>query len=386
MLDELITPRMRRGMKQMEAALIGQPEYVPVMAQLAAHTLRLTGVKETAFWSDPEVFLRSHLMASEYYELDTPSTYFDLYNVEAQAMGQALVWLPGDFPEIDRSRQLIREPADLGRLKPPDPRKDGRMPFIIAIFERLADLGLKPTFRCCAPFSLAANVRGVDNLLEDIWERPEWVHRLFDFLVTEVLAPYISAARGACGGGMAALGADALASLPITNPAMVEEFALGYTLKLRDMIGNFAAFGWWGDSYARDPEVIFHLKLRASPVYFYCLDPDAHRIGPEKIKEFAERHNRPLLLGLDCPLLESGPVEGIVDRARRYVTVGNRGGRLTVFLNAVPMDAPPEHVAAAVQAVKFYGQTGVPPDAGFTPRRPEPFGDWVARKRWLGSE
>ena len=104
-LEDLVTPRMQRGMERMVTALNGQPDEVPVMAQLAAHTLSLTGVGDQSFWSDPDVFLRSHLMASEYYRLDTPSTYFDLYNVEAEAMGQSLVWLAGEFPEIDRTRQ-----------------------------------------------------------------------------------------------------------------------------------------------------------------------------------------------------------------------------------------------------------------------------------------
>jgi uroporphyrinogen-III decarboxylase len=385
MLNELITPRMRRGLEQMKTALTGQPEYVPVMAQLAAHTLRLTGVDEEAFWADPEIFLRSHLMASEYYQLDTPSTYFDLYNVEAEALGQELVWLKNEFPEIDRTRQLLRDPGDLDTLPAPDPHTAARMPFVIQVFKRLTDLGLNPTFRFCAPFSLAANVRGIDNLIMDILDRPEWAHRLFDFLTCEVLAPYLSTARDVCGADMPVLGADALASLPITNPAIIEEFALGYTLKLRDMIGNVAAFGWWGASHASDPEAIFDLKLKASPTYFYCLDPDAHSIGPERIKAYAERHDRPLILGLDCPLLEAGPIEAIVDRVRHYVTVGNRGGRLTFFLNAVPSDAPPEHVIAAVQAVKFYGSREAAPDAVFQPPEAEPFGDWVRRRGWLGN-
>ena len=39
-LEDLITPRMQRGMERMVTALNAHPEEVPVMAQLAAHTLR----------------------------------------------------------------------------------------------------------------------------------------------------------------------------------------------------------------------------------------------------------------------------------------------------------------------------------------------------------
>jgi len=376
-------------MDRMATALEGNTDEVPVMAQLAAHTLKLTGIDDQSFWSDPDVFLRSHLMASEYYRLDTPSTNFDVYNVEAEALGQPLVWLPGEFPEIDRTRHLLSDPAALDRLRPPDPKKDGRMPFIVQTHRRLHDIGIKSAFRYCGVFSLAANVRGLEALLLDILERPAWAHRYFDFLTTDVLAPYLWAVREAISADIPVLGADALSSLPITNPDMVKEFALGYTLKLEELIGNVGLFGWWGDSYAKDPEVIFNLKLDASPVYFYCLDPDAHLIGIDKIKAFADRNNRPLLLGMDCQLLANGPVASIAERAREFVRFGNDGRRLTIFLNAVPSETPPDHVAAAVEAIKFYSRNQSVPgsiDQPYTHVPLEPFPGWVGRRAWLGVE
>jgi len=389
LLDELITPRMQRGMERMNTALVGLPDEVPVMAQLAAHSIRLTGIDDTSFWSDPEAFLRSHLLASEYYRLDTPSTYFDVYNIEAEALGQPLIWLPGEFPEIDRSRHLIKEPGDLDRLRPPDPSKDGRMPFVTDVYRRLYDIGVTAAFRYCGVFSLAVNIRGLNALLMDIIERPEWAHRLFAFLTEDVLAPYLTAVRESVSPDMPVLGADALASLPIINPDMVEEFALGYSVKLRELIGNVGLFGWWGDSYAADPEIIFNLKLTASPVYFYCLDPDAFIIGPDKIKDFADRHDRPLILGIDCQLLVDGPISAIIERAKAYVRIGNKGGRLTIFLNAIPSETPPDHVVAAVEAIKRFSRISEGAESfsePFTPLPAEPFAEWVARKAWQAAD
>jgi hypothetical protein len=376
----MISERMRNGLRRLEMAFRGDSDYVPVTAQLAAHTIRLTGVDEQLFWSDPAVFLKNHLLASEYYELDGPSTYYDLYNIEAEALGQKLVWLPREFPEIDRRDQLIKGAADLDHLSPPDPYKAGRMPFVMEVFKRMVDMGLNPALRFCAPFSLAANIRGLSDLTMDILGQPEFAHRLFDFLTTEVLSPWIETLRKECGVKLPALGADALASLPITNPQIVEEFALAYALKMREQIGDVAIFGWWGDSYCPDPEVIFNFKLKASPGYFYGLDPDVKAIGPAKFKQFALAHNRPLLLGVDCQLIGSGPVAGIVARVKEYVTVGGRDDRLTLFLNAVPPECPSDHVHAAVQAAKFfshrrYGEETASQD--FTPQPRKPFREWL---------
>lgn len=376
----MISERMRNGLRQLELAFQGDSDYVPVTAQLGAHTIRLTGVDEQLFWSDASVFLNSHLLASEYYELDGPSTYYDLYNIEAEALGQKLIWLPGEFPEIDRNDQLIKEPADLDRLRPPDPYKDGRMPFVMEVYKRMVDISLNPALRFCAPFSLAANVRGISNLIVDILDQPEFAHRMFGFLTMEVLSPWIEALTEACGVKLPALGADALASLPITNPQMIEEFALAYALKLREQTGDVAIFGWWGDSYSPDPEIIFNLKLQASPGYFYGLDPDVKTIGPTKFKQFAVANERPLLLGVDCSLIGSGPVADIVGRVKEYVTAGGMDGRLSLFLNAVPSNCPSEHVHAAVQAAKFFSRRRDGDEAvtlDFTPLPRKPFRDWV---------
>lgn len=103
-------------------AFSGASRRVPVMAQLAAHALGLIGVDENRFWTDPEVFITNHLPSPEYYSLNIPSTYFDIYNIEAEVLGQKLVYLKGEFPEIDHDRRLIRTPEDQDRLqsRPPE--------------------------------------------------------------------------------------------------------------------------------------------------------------------------------------------------------------------------------------------------------------------------
>jgi len=258
------------------------------------------------------------------------------------------------------------------------------MPFVMEVYKRMVDMGLNPALRFCAPFSLAANIRGVSNLIMDILSQPKFAHRLFDFLATEVLSPWIEALRKECGAKLPALGADALASLPITNPQIVEEYALTYALKMREHIDDVAIFGWWGDSHSPDPEIIFNLKLKASPGYFYGLDPDVKAIGPAIFKKFAQAHDRPLLLGVDCQLIGSGPVTDIVARVKEYVTVGGSDGRLSLFLNAVPSICPSDHVHAAVQAVKFFSRQGDADEAAgqdFTPLPRKSFREWVEGRR-----
>jgi hypothetical protein len=88
--------------------------------------------------------------------LDVPGFYYDIYNIEAEALGQRLTWESDRMPDIDRQNLLIRDHSDLDRLRPPDFKKSGRMPFVLEAMRRSYDLGLPVRVRFCSPFSLAS--------------------------------------------------------------------------------------------------------------------------------------------------------------------------------------------------------------------------------------
>ena len=361
----IISGRLQRGLNRIEAAYRGEADRVPVFAQIGAHTIRLAGLNISDFFADPDLFVKTHLAVTDYYRLDAPSFYYDLYNIEAEAMGQRLIWLPGMFPEIASGNMLLQGIDGVGGLKAPDPSRDARMPFVIELYKRVFELGIRPQFRFCAPFSLACNIRGMSGLIMDIVSKPEAVHRLFRFLTDEVLAPWITALRKECGGGFTAVGADALASIPITNLSILEEFAFGYIKRLDELVGGIEVRGWWGEMHLDDPGKLLDLKLRAAPSALFAMDPDVYSLGPGVFKEFAARRKRPLVLGIDCSLISRGPLEALVDRVRQYIDEGGPGGPLLLFMNEVPPDCPPEHVHAVVQAVEHYGRRGHQPEKDF---------------------
>ena len=47
------------------------------------------------------------------YGLDVPSITYDVYNIEAEALGQRLLLTDAAMPDIDRSAPLIRDKDDL---------------------------------------------------------------------------------------------------------------------------------------------------------------------------------------------------------------------------------------------------------------------------------
>jgi len=357
----IVLPETRERLNRFIRASKGQPDFVPILAQINEHVVKLWGGDMREAYTRPDKFVEMNLAVFQYYRLDQPGFYYDIYNIEAEALGQRMNWEANRMPDIDRQNPLIREHADLDRLRPPDFKRAARMPFVLEVMRRCYDLGLPVRVRFCSPFSLAVNVRGIETLLMDILTAPKFAHRLLTFLTDEVLTPWVQVQREAIGQArMPATGADAAASPPIVTVEILEEFVMPYAARMNGEVKNVSSIGYWGYSYLyRHPQKfrrMLELMATVSPGLLMCVDPDVAATGPEPYVEFARERNMPLMLGLDTVLLQEGPVAKIVERCRRYVLAGNKAPRLFFFLNDVSVNTPVEHVHAAIDAVRHFGR------------------------------
>ncbi len=342
-------------------AMRGEAEAVPILAQINEHVVKLWGGDIRKAYTDAAEFVEMNLAVYEYYDLDLPGFYYDIYNIEAEALGQRMNWESNRMPDIDRQNPLIREHSDLDRLRPPDFKKSGRMPFVLEAMRRCYEIGLPVRVRFCSPFSLAVNVRGIENLLMDVLTSPRFAHRLLTFLTDEVLIPWIEAQREAIGQPRCpANGADAAASPPIVNLEILEEYAIAYAARMNQKSAPVTSMGYWGYSYLHQhPEKFYkmlNLMLSVSPTLLMALDPDVARTGPEPYAEFARSKKVSLMLGLDTLLFQDGPVEKIAERCRQYILAGAKAERLVMFFNDVSVLTPPENVHAAIAAIRHFGK------------------------------
>jgi uroporphyrinogen-III decarboxylase len=353
-----LLPRTRERISRL---LQGKADTVPIGAQINEHVVQLCGGDMREVYTKAAKFVAMNLAVFEYYQVDIPGFYYDIYNIEAEALGQSLNWASDRMPDIDRTRPLLREHSHLDRLRPPDFKETGRMPFVLEVLRRCQDLGLSVRIRFCSPFSLAVNIRGIENLLIDIMTVPQFAHRLLTFLTDDILIPWVRSQREAIGQPHSpASGADAAASPPIVTVEILEEFVMPYLRRMNEKIGNVTGQGYWGYSYLfKNPEK-FHqmLELMASvsPKALNCLDPDVARTGPEPYAEFARERKMGLRLGLDTLLLQEGPWTKIAERCRRYIAAGSRAEGLVISLNDVSIHTPPANVHTAIAAVRHFGK------------------------------
>lgn len=325
---------------------------VPVYAQMHEFAVAQLKIPGKIFYTRPDIMVPAELEIQSQYGLDVANFTFDVYNIEAEGLGQRVIFTDAHMADIDRSVPLVRQHSDLARIKTPDFDSTGRFAQVIAafgLFKRLT--GLEPTPSFCAPFSLAANLRGIEQLLMDIYTAPDFVHELFERITDQVLAPWIIYQRKHFPNATKFSGADATASLPIVNLEILRNWIVPYIFRLRELCKvDVSVANWVGESRLKKPEEMLKLKLTVSSGAIQGQDPDVYALTPEFYQRFADAHNVPLILGIGAAFLaESTPAE-IVARVRQYVRVGRQYGRFALYLCNVGATTPPENLRVAVQA------------------------------------
>ena len=360
--------------------------HVAIGAQSNDHSAHIAGVPLKRFFTNADIFARVQLLVTEYYRFDVVSNFWDVYNIEAEALGQKVVYPREGIPDVVRTEPIISTPSDLDRITPPDPYKSGRMPWVGQINKYyLERMGNIERVYFTGPFSIAANIRGYENIVGDMYERPGFIHRLFKFLCDDTIVPFIEVMKSEIGDDNLIIdGRDAWASPPLITLDMMDEYVVAYTERLRDKLGDkVITRGNWGDAKCRDIERFFSQKLKCSPGSLSVLDPDLFEVGPERVKAFANKHKAFMTAGVDATLLKNGPVEAIVDRIKFYVDKMAREGSCMIHLNQIPADTPSDHIHAAVAACHTYGRFPIPEildDVHFEIPKRESFTEFLKQK------
>jgi Uroporphyrinogen decarboxylase (URO-D) len=350
-----------------------RPDTLTVAAQIHDHAMFLGGVSARTYYFNAPASIKIGAAACAYYHFDSPSAGGDVYNYEAEALGQRMIYSDVAMPTIDFRQPLISQHEDLDRLHPPaDWLEHGRVRYAWDIMKSSAELGINQgTF--CAPFSLAVGLRSYPLLVRDMKRDPAFAHELFTRLVDEILPSYVRAEKDYCGMTQY-YGADAWACYPNLSPEQLEEWVVPYSMRLLQncMPYGVIALPVASGDYCEedlgkfDKEILFKTftgqihNAAGNPAIFlgmgrwqdYPLEAVAEYLQPYKQQGI----RAVISAGINARLLRDGPVDRIVDNVKRYIDVLARDHDITLFLANIPADTPSEHVHAAVAAVRTYGR------------------------------
>jgi uroporphyrinogen decarboxylase len=213
------------------AALAGQAVPRVPVGPLAVHFCAAhAGYSLRRYTTDATALADSVIRYYERFRPDAVWLSADTW-VSAEAMG-AKVGAHGDHQPFGAlGGPLIHSAADIDRIPAPDPASQGRYPLMLEALERItAALGGEVFIVACMdqyPFSLAAALMDINEIMLKLYDDPPFVEALLDRCAEHTLA---------YGTALAAAGADMLSGgdspAGLVGPALYEEIVLPAETKL----------------------------------------------------------------------------------------------------------------------------------------------------------
>jgi len=330
------------------------PKKFTLDMQITTHALKVTNSDGRLVFKDAQKFLQMQEKIYNFYSLDKLCTIYDVYNIESAVIGQKINYYVNDLPVIDQSDIIIKEKKDIYKIKNLDFSNNERSKFVlnfIDLYKEKYEENYKPRF--CGPFSLAANLRGYGNLINDIYDDKKFVNEFFKVINNEILTPWIDLQRERTGTkDIICSGADAWVAVPNVNLDILNNFILPNYSDLKDLNGNiyFSILG--GARFLKNPIEFLKIQKELNPFLVKGFDPDVEILGPDIFLEFANANNMDLLLGIDPNLLYDDLAK-IFKRINSYINSGLKTKqRFTLYFNDVPQDIKPEKFSKIIKYIK----------------------------------
>jgi MtaA/CmuA family methyltransferase len=214
---------------------VDRPPNFDIMMQRAAHHI---GESLSHYYLDYRVLVAANLAVAEDFGVDILQAISDPYR-EAADHGLA-VEFPVDGLPLSRT-PLLAEPEDLDKLRPVAPEAGRRMSDrleAIRLFRQQAG-GRVPIMGWVeGALAEAADLRGVSQMMFDLYDRPEWVIEVLEFCTEQAIA--FARAQIAAGADIIGVG-DAVGSQ--VSPKMYRQYALPYEQRIFAAIREAGAVG-----------------------------------------------------------------------------------------------------------------------------------------------
>ena len=335
------------GRDRIQALLEGKaadrPPFAPAVYE---HKAALIGRTPSEIARSAALLERALLREYEVYGADVLTVGVDVYNVEAEAAG-ARVRFPSsnDVPSIE-ARPLGPGEEVRGR-KIPDPEKNGRMPVFLEAGRRVqSELGRTVFIRgaLCAPFSLACELVGPEEVLMALLDRPEWSVSLLDYCA-EIVKAY---GRGFVGRGLGIVLFDSHASPPLVSPDLYRRIILPPTSRVVSFFRNDLGIPLVPYIMGGDTALLLDSLLATGTNAILCDFKADLRFFVERLKTTDVL----LRANLDPGFLLQASLSEIETRARVVLEAGRIHPRFMLGTGILPYDLPPDKVLAVRRALE----------------------------------
>ena len=339
---------------------------------------------------DPAAMAETTLLVQEYIDFDLIIANLDIYNFEAENMGQKMGFFKNACPDVDRADYFIKGPEDLDKIRFQG-MDSGRLRYLVDFCKAWTKYTGVPvaasSLAFSAPFTLACNIYGLENLVMDTIDDPEFIHEMMRRVVEDMHAPMFAALKQELPEMESISLADAFGTPPMITPEIAEEYIQPYVDRENELLNplgisatSTAYFGvsqFQGEDRRRYEEFVAHVNQ----AYFF-LDPDAHNLGVKYGRNRANELGVLLHTGIGATFAENSTPAEIVTRTKDYCLKARENALTPAFywIANVATHCSVENVMAATHAARIYGAPEATADTPYTEPEYPPFVDFIKYK------
>jgi uroporphyrinogen decarboxylase len=309
--------------------------FTPVIYE---HAARFVGRTPWEVSRDPELMFAAHRAAYAHYRQQVIAVAIDIYNLEAEAYGAKVEQCSGDaIPAIHRP--MLASAAEGAALEPFDPQRDGRIAMLLDVGRRLkhefpeADVRLPVG----GPFSIAFNLRGINDLCMDAALRPEDLARMLMRLAENQAVLCRAVARA----GLDVAFFESAAAPPILSPRQFHELempALRRVLEIAaDAVGHPVPCIMGGNTYPVLDDI-----LSTGTNYLACNVETNQAAFVEQVSR-THPHVK-IRVNLDPGVVACRDPQRIYRGIDRVLEIVGPRTNCVMGTGALPLETPPENI------------------------------------------
>lgn len=311
---------------------------IPFTPVIYEHASRFIGRTPWEVSRDPELMYAAHRAAYLYYRQDVIAVAIDIYNLEAEAYGATVqASIPEAIPAIHKP--LLSSLEEGLRLKPFDVERDGRIAMVISVAQRLkrefpeADVRLPVG----GPFSIAFNLRGINDLCLDVAFSPDETAKMLMHLAENQAALCRAVAKA----GLDVAFFESAAAPPILSPKQFHEVelpALRRVLEIAaDAVGHPVPCISGGNTYPVLDDIL------STGTNYVCCNVETNQAA------FIERIDRTeprvkIRVNLDPGVVACHDPERIRKAIDHVLEMVNGRTNCVMGTGALPLETPPENI------------------------------------------
>jgi len=325
------------------------PDRVPIFELLIDPSVRKGICKDCSYTEFAEKYNFDIVLTS------TPSDNYRMEVVDEKARIYRDEWgVMRQFSDQTVSFPIkgpIQSESDLDTYTPPDPLDPYRFKGLIVLLEAFKGEKLVGMHVHDA-FSYPSYLRGMDNLLMDIIENPELVHKLVRLSVDHSKALITKAHN--LGAELFVFGDDYAGTTgPMMSPKHFREFFLP---GMKEVVGHAKGLGAYAIKHTDgDISSILDMIISTGTDGIHPLDPEAGMDIREIKKRYADRLCVIGNIDTGKLLTESTP-EAVEEEVRQMIVdLAPGGGYIIASANTIHSHVKPENYQAMLEAVMKYG-------------------------------